>query len=72
MQSFQLAGFFMFRTECRASITNMMAVKKFTARGRVDEACVALQQEGAAMWQEVGITWPCLKVILHGRSQEQL
>ncbi|KAK9793489.1 hypothetical protein WJX73_003747 [Symbiochloris irregularis] len=44
----------------RASITNMITVKRFTARGRVDESCVALQQEGAAMWQEAA-TALCLR-----------
>lgn len=37
----------------RVSVTNMRAVKKFMAHGRVEHSRVAFRQEGAAMWQEV-------------------
>ena len=37
---------------CRASITNMRAVKRFMAHGRVEDTRVAFRQEGPAMWQE--------------------
>lgn len=36
----------------RVSVTNMRAVKKFMAHGRVEHSRVAFRQEGAAMWQE--------------------